>query len=183
VPVNQGIFVHDTKTGQTRAVAKAPADFSDFVYWNFSGRVPGEGEGDDDGELARWRSASFVAVSGLVDGSLNDSNAHVAFKARTGNVTDGTYVDPMDGLYLRKGPGLSEIITLVATGMAGTLLDPQAVYDDDENPVTAPMILPVTEMGIEREGFRGNSLVINVSMGTDEAGWAGIYLTEVVDPE
>jgi hypothetical protein len=183
VPVNQGIFVHDTKTGQTRAIAKAPADFSDFVYWNFSGRVPGMSEGDDDGELARWRSSSFVAVSGLVDGSLNDSNSHVAFKARTGNLIDRTYVDPIDGLYLRKGPGLPEIITLVATGMAGTTLDPQAVYDDDENPVTAPMILPVTEMGIEREGFRGNSLVINASMGTDEAGWAGIYLTEVVDSE
>ena len=34
-------------------------------------------------------------------------------------------------------------------------------------------------MGIERDGFRGNSLAINASMGTEEAGWAGIYLTEV----
>jgi hypothetical protein len=31
-------------------------------------------------------------------------------------------------------------------------------------------------MGIERDGFRGNSLAVNVSMGTEEAGWAGIYL-------
>ncbi len=70
VPVNQGIFVHDLRTGQTRAVAKTPADYDDFVYWNFSGRNPNTGESDDDGELARWRSASFVAVSGLVDGKL-----------------------------------------------------------------------------------------------------------------
>jgi hypothetical protein len=34
-------------------------------------------------------------------------------------------------------------------------------------------------MGIERDGFRGDSLAINVSMGTEEAGWAGIYLTEI----
>jgi hypothetical protein len=41
------------------------------------------------------------------------------------------------------------------------------------------MVLPVTEMGVERDGFRGYSLAINVSMGTEEAGWAGVYLTEV----
>ena len=76
------------------------------MYWNFSGRVPGSAEGsDDDGEPARWRSASFVAVSGLVDGSLTDATFHAAFKARTGAVVDGAYVDPVDGIYLRKGQG------------------------------------------------------------------------------
>jgi hypothetical protein len=34
-------------------------------------------------------------------------------------------------------------------------------------------------MGIERDGFRGSTLAINVSMGTEEAGWAGVYLTVV----
>jgi len=179
VPVHQGIFVHDTKTKRTRAIAKSPANFSDFVYWNFSGRVPGVGEGDDDGELARWRSASFVAVSGLVDGKLTDATFHTAFKARTGSVANGGYVDPVDGIYLRKGHGKSAIVAVVETGMSGTLLDPEAVYDDDENPATPAVTLPVTEMGIERDGFRGNALVINASMGTEEAGWAGIYLTKV----
>ncbi len=179
VPVHQGIFVHDIRTRNTRTVAKAPANFSDFVYWNFSGRVPGTGEGDDDGELARWRSASFVAVSGLVDGSLSDPTFHTAFKARTGSVANGAYVDPVDGIYLRKGHGTSGIVAVVETGMSGTLLDPEAVYDDDENPATPAVMLPVTEMGIERDGFRGNTLVINASMGTEEAGWAGIYLTKV----
>ena len=70
VPVHQGFFVHDIRTGQTRAVAKTPDDFDDFVYWNFSGRVPGTGEGDETGERPRWRSAAFVAVSGLVGGNL-----------------------------------------------------------------------------------------------------------------
>ncbi len=171
VPVHQGVFVYDTSTRQTRVVAKTPADFDDFVYWNFSGRVPGAG--DDTGELARWRSASFVAVSGRVDGQIADATFHAAFKARTGDVVDGEYVDPIDGIYLRKGPGGSPIASVVETGMDGTLIDPEAV-----DPLTGGL-LPVTAMGIERDGFRGRSLAINVSMGTEEAGWAGIYLTLV----
>lgn len=173
VPVNQGIFVHDLQTGRTRAVAKTPGDFDDFVYWNFSGRTPGTGESEEDGELARWRSASFVAVSGLVDGKLTDAIFHAAFKARTGEVFEDAYVDPIDGIYLRQGPGNARLLTVVETDMDGTLIDPEAV-DDVEN------ALPVTEMGIERDGFRGYSLAINVSMGTEEAGWAGVYLTEVL---
>lgn len=179
VPVHQGIFVHDIRTGQTRVVAKTPTDFDDFVYWNFSGRVPGTGEGDDDGELARWRSASFVAASGLVDGNLSDANVHVAFKARRGAVVDGAYVDPVDGIYLAKRPGDPAITAVVETGMVGTRIDPAAVYDADEDPGTPPEPLPVTTMGIERDGFRGNLLAITVSMGTEEAGWAGVYLTVV----
>jgi hypothetical protein len=173
VPVHQGIFVHDTTTGKTRGVAKAPANFSDFVYWNFSGRVPGTGEGDDDGELARWRSTAFVAVSGRVDNSLSDGNFHAAYKARTGVAVAGAYVDPVDGIYLENGPVAPKTRALVKTGMAGTLLDPEAIDAD------TGAVLPVTEMGIERDGFRGNTLVINASMGSEETGWAGIYLTKV----
>jgi hypothetical protein len=178
VPVNQGIFVHDLQTGRTRAVAKTPGDFDDFVYWNFSGRTPGTGESEEDGELARWRSASFVAVSGMVDGSLTDATFHAAFKARTAEVVGGAYADPVDGIYLRPGPGQAALLTVVETGMGGTLIDPEAVSVDE---VTGELVvLPVTEIGIERDGFRGNSLVINASMGTEEAGWAGVYLTEVL---
>ncbi len=173
VPVHQGIFVHDLQTSQTRAVAKAPDDFDDFLYWNFSGLVPGTGEADDTGEPARWRSAAFVAVSGLVDGKPGDATFHVAFKARKGEVKGGAYVNPIDGLYLRKGPGQSRSAVLVQTGMDGTLIDPDAIDPDTGTS------LPVTEMGIERDGFRGNSIAVNVSMGTEEAGWAGIYLTVV----
>jgi hypothetical protein len=176
VPVKQGIFVHDTRTGRTHAVAKSPGDFADFLFWNFSGRVAGTGEGDDDGELARWRSAAFVAVSGMVHGNLADVTFHAAFKARTGQVVGGVYASPIDGIYLKKAPGQSEIVTLLATGMDGTLLDQKAV-DDLGNP------LPVTEMGIERDGFRGSSLVVNASMGNEETGWAGIYLTELAKPK
>lgn len=176
VPVHQGIFVVDILTGATKAVAKTPTDFDDFVFWNFSGRVPGTGESDEEGEAARWRSASFVAVSGLVDGSLLDRNFHAAFKARKGQVVSGEYVNPIDGLYVRKGPkaGLP-IATLVESGMPGTLIDPAAV-----DPLTFGY-LPVTAMGIERDGFRGSALAITVTMATEAAGWAGVYLTDVPD--
>lgn len=186
VPVNQGIFVHDTKTHKSYRVARTGIEFSDFVYWNFSGRAPvaGEGgEGYEDGELARWRSASFVAVSSQIDGSKNqddhgrkkkDKTSHTAFKARTGNTDiNNVYVNPIDGIYLRKGSETSPILTLVETGMDGTLFDQEAVE------VESGSILPITEMGIERDGFRGESIVLNLSMGTEETGWAGIYLTHV----
>ena len=177
VPLHQGIFVHDTVRRTTAVVARTPSNFTDFIYWNFSGRVPGVGEGgedDDAGEPARWRSATFLAVSGLVDGALGDVTFHVAFKARTGKVKDGAYVAPVDGIYLRKGPGKAPIAAVVETGMDGTLIDPAAVVDP-----TMQVPIPVTSMGIERDGFRGDAFAVNVSMGSEEAGWAGIYVTTV----
>ena len=86
---------------------------------------------------------------------------------------NNVYISPVDGIYLRKVSMPTPILTLVKTGMDGTLIDAEAI-DHDTN--TA---LPVTEMGVERDGFRGNSLAINISMGTEEAGWAGIYLMRV----
>jgi hypothetical protein len=156
VPVDQGIFVYDTLARSLSAVAKAPADFSDFVYWNFSGHVPGSTE---PGEPARWRSSEFVAVS------AKGSTFAAAFKARTGDVVNGQYVDPVDGLYLHKGPdtATTPIETVVETGMEGTLIDPEAVD-------SMGAALPVTDMGVERDGFQGKSLVINVSIGTEEYG-------------
>ena len=196
VLVHQGIFVYDINTSQLRVVAKSPNDFDDFVYWNFSGLVPAEfggpggetgGSGDEEtgpdetGEPARWRSASFAAASGLVDGNLNDANFHVAFKARKAAVVDGSYVNPIDGIYLRKGPDASPVLPLVYTGMIGTAIDPdsEVEVEDEVTGETSLLKLPVTEMGLERDGFRGMSLAINVSMGTEEAGWAGIYLTAI----
>jgi hypothetical protein len=88
-------------------------------------------------------------------------------------VDNGAYVDAVDGIYLRKGPSgkKTPIATVVKTGMDGTTIDPAAVG------ALTGAILPVTAMGVERDGFRGNALAINASMGTEAAGWAGIYLT------
>jgi hypothetical protein len=151
-------------------IAKTPTDYDNFLYWNFSGHVPGSME-EADGEPARWRNAAFVAVSGRVAGT--GASFHVAFKARTGDVVSGIYVNTVDGIYLAQGPGRSQIVTVVETGMDGTLLDPEAIDAD------TGAGLPVTEMGIERDGLRSDTLVINASMGSEETGWAGIYLTNV----
>ena len=166
IPVHQGFFVVDIRTRKLHAVAKTPTDYDDLLYWNFSGRVPGVGEGgaegDDDGEPARWRSAAFVAVTG--DGA----NFQAAFKAHRG-IPDAA---SSDGIYLRSGPNKPTTVTVIETGMDGTLLDPEAL-DDTSTP------LPVTEVGIERDGLRGSNLVINASMGSEETGWAGVYLSDV----
>lgn len=174
VPVHQGIFVYDTVAKKAFRVAKTGSgadDFADFLYWNFSGKAPGVGEGEegDDGELARWRSAAFSAVSGSGD------KFQVAFKARQGNLTNQIYVDIVDGIYLAKGPRAAVIQALLQTGWDGTVLDPEAVDDSSQ-------ALPVTELGIERDGFRKRNLVINASMGSEETGWAGVYLTRVPKP-
>lgn len=39
--------------------------------------------------------------------------------------------------------------------------------------------LPVTAMSLERDGFRGDTMALTVSMGTADAGWAKSYLTSV----
>ncbi len=98
VPLNQGIFVHDTVRHRTLTLAKTGAGFDEFLFWNFSGKVPGVGQGDeggeddeDDGDPARWRSSTFVAVSAGPGATIK-----AAFKAETADVV---------GIYLGRGPG------------------------------------------------------------------------------
>ena len=159
VPVNQGIFVHDTEKGSTRTVAKTGARFDEFLFWNYSGRTPCVGSGghgeegaEEDGEMARWRSSAFVAVSGL----------RTAFKAVTGGVV---------GVYLGRQPG-QDVLTVLDTRTDGPAVDPEA-----------PAGSKITELGLEREGLRGDWLVVSAKMGveggTEEDGMAGIYLTQV----
>lgn len=170
VPVHQGVFVYDVQQRRTWAIAKSPARFSSFLSWNFSGHVPGSTT-EEDGEAARWRSAAFVAVSRPA--SNPTSSFAIAFKARSGALENGSYIDPVDGIYLGRGPFPVPLLTLAATGMPGTSLDPQAIDP------TTHAALPVSSVGVERDGFRGHQLVISASMASDEAGWAGIYLLRV----
>ena len=157
VPVHQGIFLVDVRTGTMRTVAKTGGDLLDFVFWNFSGMVPGSEEGDD-GEPARWRSSSFLAVSGT------GVPSRTVFKART---TAGE-----TGIYSVDFPGKGDRFTLVDTNTDGQVIDPEAPYGSK-----------VTEVGLERDGFRKGTLVINVSMEVpgegEESGWAGIYLSDL----
>lgn len=180
VPNKQGFFVRDMQLGTITPIVKTGlsvdgAAISDFVYWNFSGRVEGKGEegGDDIEEPARWRSATFGAVSG--NGVPNIS----AFKART--------ADGADGIYLRQvlPSGLGDLTKLLKTG------DPQVM---DVSPMAAGM--RISAVGIERDGFRGNWLALTASMllpveaaaaGGEESGevtgWAGVYAAHFLDDD
>lgn len=166
VPVEQGIFVHDTRTKRSHVLATTGGEFDDFLFWNYSGKAPCSGGGhadeggEDDGESVRWRSSAYLAVSGSGGATFRG-----AFKARTVDV---------DGIFLREGPGQSPFLTVASTAMNGQLLDPEAPADSK-----------IVEVGIEREGLRGDWLAINASMGIeggeDEDGIAGVYITEL-DP-
>lgn len=154
VPLNQGIFVRDSK-GRTRLVARAGDAqlFKDFLFWTFSGRPPGTGGGDEnDFEPPRWRSSAFVSVS------PNDGKPAVAFKGLTN-------IDKV-GIFLRKDPK-SSIAPLVLVGDDARLVDP-----------AAPAGATVSAIGLEREGFRNCNLAINASFlnTTTSESWAGVYL-------
>ncbi|MDR5729822.1 MAG: hypothetical protein RB191_20610, partial [Terriglobia bacterium] len=72
IRVHQGIFVYDMVEKKLIPITKTDSgEFSDFVYWVFSGRPPNVGgsesggEGDDVvPEPPRWRSSAFIAVAG-----------------------------------------------------------------------------------------------------------------------
>ena len=162
VPKHQGFFVRDMQLGTTVAIAKTGDVFENFMYWNFSGRVPGMGEqGDDIEEPARWRSATFGAVSATGVPSVS------AIKART--------VGGRDGIYLREvlPSKVGDIVTLLETGMPGSAVDPDASGTT------------ISAVGIERDGFRGQWLTVGVSMagGTTAEGWAGIYAARFIGLE
>lgn len=185
VPVNQGIFVHDTAHGgATRTVAKTGARFDEFLFWNFSGKTPCVGGGhseegaEDDGEPARWRSSAFVAVSGQATAfkAIASSGEQGACGSchsggRVGAAPPSPSHGRLVGIYLNRQPG-QDIITVLDTRTNGQTVDPEA-----------PVGSTITELGIERESLRGDWLVVNAKMGieggTEEDGMAGIYQTRV----
>lgn len=165
VPVNQGIFVHDKRSGLTHRMAHTGNGLDDFLFWTFSGRPPGVGESDEsDGELPRWRASSFVAVSGGPGNTVT-----VAFKSRTGllDPAEHNYINPVDGVYLANG---SEITTLLNTTMSGQSLDP-----------AAPAGSIISTLSFEREGLRGRWLALSATMlnATTTESLAGIYATKL----
>lgn len=187
VPMHQGFFLRDVQLGTTTVIARTRdlvdgRVIEDFVYWNFSGRVAGmgEGEGDDIEEPARWRSTSFGAVSG------NGAPGMTVVKARFEYNEDG--LENEHALLLRdvKPSGIGDLVPLLRTGDLGAIVDPEA-----------PAGAVITAIGIERDGFRGNWLAVNVSMlvasevaaaaGGEESeehtGWAGVYVARFSDDE
>jgi hypothetical protein len=150
VPVHQGIFNVDAKTGIVQMVAQTgDPGIGDLLFWNFSGAPPGVGEGEGDREPPRWRSTAFVAVDG----------GQTIFKA-TG--------DSVDSLILgRAAKGI--LSTLLDTTMLASILDPEA-----------PLGALIASLGIERDGFRGGHFAINAGfLNAADESWAGIYTADV----
>ncbi len=150
---HQGIFLADTLNEELYLVAQTGDVFEDFLFWNFSGKSSDAGEGDE-GESARWRSSSFLAVDG----------DDIFFKAQETDGTIGIY-GALDVTSLDY-----EIFTLLSIGMDGGLLDAMATG------------LSITELGIERDGFRNGQLAISASMSDGENSWAGVYVATVPEP-
>jgi len=192
VPNFQGFFLREMQSGTTTVIARTGdavdgREIEDFVYWNFSGRVPGKGHegGEEDPEetleTARWRSTSFGAVSGSGAPGMS------VIKARFEDNNDG--IENEQALLLRdvKPSGLGDLVPLLRTGDLGATVDPEA-----------PAGALITAVGIERDGFRGNWLAVNVSMlvasdvaaaaaggeeSEEDTGWAGVYAAHFLDDE
>jgi hypothetical protein len=129
VPKYQGFFLRDMQSRTTIVIAKTGdvvdgRTIKDFVYWNFSGRVPGKGHGGEEDpeetlEMARWRSTSFAAVSGsgapgmtVIKASFEDNN---------------DVLENEQALLLRdvKPSGLGDLVPLLRTGDLGAMVDPE----------------------------------------------------------
>jgi hypothetical protein len=191
VPKYQGFFLRDMQSRTTIVIAKTGdvvdgRTIEDFVYWNFSGRVPGKGHGGEEDteetlELARWRSTSFGAVSGTGAPGMS------VVKASFADNNDG--LENENALLLRdvKPARIGNLVPLLRTGDSGAMVDPEA-----------PAGAVISALGIERDGFRGNWLAINVSMlvsttevtaaadgeeSEEETGWAGIYAAHFLDDD
>jgi hypothetical protein len=186
VPVKQGIFLHDTKDKKTWAVAKAPTEYGDFLFWNFSGMVPGVSDGEEDGEPARWRSSAFVAVSGkrtafkaVASNNGVQGGCQSCHSGNIGSAPPSPSHGRLMGIYLNQEPGQATV-TVVDNRTPGESLDP----------VDAPEGSLVTEVGLEREGLRGDWLAVSAKMAVppdstvlestaEEDGMAGVYITNL----
>ncbi len=123
-------------------------------------RGHGQEGAEDDGEPARWRSSSFVAVS--------------------------TVLHRLQGFFCRPG----RAIYLKSAAIRDSIPGHRPGHDhgrDDISTRSMPSggihIERSREVGLEREGLRGDWLVINAKMGieggSEEEGMAGIYVTRV----
>ena len=158
VPEHQGFFAVEVSSGVVYPIATTGSGVDDMLYWNFSGSPPDSGSGDEGGdqELPRWRSATFVAVSGTSPGKFD-----AVFKANAGGA---------DSLYRRLGSVGPAASPLIGMTTPGTDVDPQA-----------PIGSFVTAVGIERDALRGGRLAITASMLEPVSGeaWAGIYVRDM----
>ncbi len=210
VPNNQGIFIADTtQPGKIWMVADAengsatPAQFSDFLYWVFSGAPPTTGSsgsgsgapsssasgaaggsgssGPTDAEPPRWRASSFAAVNGklgvIFKGSLNPAffAPTPAASAPASSASSSTSTTAAS----TPASGIYGANFAAGSGVGPVfkviaLGDSMSILDP-----AAPAGSYVTSLGIEREALRGGWLTLTASsLNALSEGWAGIYATD-----
>lgn len=181
IPVNQGFFVADIVSGKMKMIARTTRDnFSDFLYWNYSGHPPGSTETTEDMEPPRWRNSSFIAVDQFTNAYSAAIGVRAAFKGTRTNVynSEGILNAKVDGIYLAESGRLSldRHFVVVETKMKGELIDKEVA---EMGTSIDPLL--VTSLGIERDGLRGPWLTFNASMANGDASvsWAGIYGTKL----
>lgn len=158
-PVHQGVFVEDTLTGALTRVASTGDGFGNFLFWAYTGHVPGVGGTDEQSqEPPAWRASSYVALSG--DGR----GFQVAFQATRSTGERGIYLVSPES-------GITTPTALVETGMPAAQVDPRAPG-------------AVSALGLERDGFRDGWLAIGVSTfdAATGASWAGVYTARLTVP-
>jgi len=159
IPVDQGIFLHDTINSTTSMVSRTGQEgLEDYLFWVFSGRVPGTGDEETE-EPARWRSSAYAALSTALG-----QPPRIAFQAeRAGRA----------GIYLRDGVDpLYPLKTLAEVGTTpGQSIDPDAPIDSF-----------VSSVAMERDGFRNGRISIALGMlyvdpidPKETESWAGLY--------
>lgn len=157
VPLHQGIFQKDTLTGKLQLVAQTGTAYEDFLFWNFSGNAGQGGPADtEEEEGPRWRSTAFIAADGT----------KVAFKATQPATLD---IPSIFGIYLDMSD-LLDPFALLTSAMSGGVLDSMA------------QDMKIVALSIERDSFRNGWLAVSASMANAEAGWAGVYLTQIPEP-
>lgn len=197
-PIDQGIFLYDTKQGSLRMVARAGTGeaFQDFLYWNFSGNAGASGgstssggSGSSSGSGSSGSSGSGSSGSGS-SGSSGSSEASglepPRWRVSAFAAVDGTHGVIFLGTLQPAASGStpeSGISGIYGAALTGNTIGPVfkvVAIGDDMLPLdpAAPAGSTVASLAIERESLRGGWMSITAS-SLDPAGesWAGIYTT------
>jgi len=153
VALNQGIFLKDLVDGSLDLVASTWGS-DGFTDFLYWG-FTGRPPATGGGDEPAEELARWRNSSFLaVD------NGRVAFKGSKGDSF---------GLYLFTGVS-DPLSTIAEKGQDGSLIDPYATG------------MPITALGIERDGFRNGWLAITASMANEEESMAGVYVARVPEP-
>jgi hypothetical protein len=189
LPVNEGIFVYDSKSKAVMPVAKVgQGGVQTFLYCKFSGRAPGAssgcggGSGQGEGEGGSGHGQGGPGGSGQGQGGEGEGGggndfdteedgelarwrcgAYVALASRGAawyQVAYKAVQGGQTGLYLWDSRPKNPLRKVLATGMDAAVLD------------TAAAGMEITGIGIERDSFRKGWMAVMATMAAPLPGVA-----------